>query len=1007
MHIIRHILLPTAMVTSALALPDGFEIHKFAGPPNADYPAGISTAANGDVYVSSDQNGSLGKGKDMGRIIRCRDTNSDGVADQFVHFIPKIDSPRGGHFVAGTLFLVHPPFLSHYRDIDGDGVSDETKLLVTGFGGGIEHPRGADHTTNGVRMGIDGWLYVAVGDFGMTHAKGADGTRYTLHGGGVARVRPDGSELEPYALMTRNICDTAISPQLDVFSRDNTNDGKGWNTRFHHHTALGDHGYPRLYKNFADEAITPLADYGGGSGTGSLWLNEPGFPGEFGDMLFSCDWTTGNIYYHPNKKEGASFKIEQKVFHKLPRATDIDVDGSSRLYFADWRGGGFTYKGKGKPVGMIQQVTATGTTSAKYQDPSNVKQPQLLTLLASPSGVQRLEAQREILKRGPNPDFAEGIFALAKDEQQSLPVRVAAIFTFKQLFGKESTHYLAELNTDPSIREFTLRAMSDRLSQLEGVPTELYTKALSDPNPRVILQAIIGLKRLNAKTSAKDILAASSNWNEQAGSPRLIHTATAALAALGNVKACLEATANPASRALALAALQRIHRHDAVNGLLKIVASTSDPELRIDTLTALSRLHYIDKPWDLKSWWGTRPDDRGPYFTPVEWEASPKILAALEAGFAMIPAEQQSSYLAMLAKNRIPVSKLNFPGLDPILTALSESKPNKQQLALLSDTAKDNKRPLGQRLECYQALSRTKPNLAMPFRLGVLAQWAEQINPPSEFTDAIDDFVNETQRGTEVDQLRMIAAKQSDAVSRIAWKSLLTVLNSPLAKDKSKQKVRSLIDENPREVGFFLAIAELKLSGFDQQIAVGLSFDNDELIAAAQAAKDAVSSASSDQTMVAEFPSQEVRTIVMKARGDVATGKRLFTSQGCIACHATDLKADQKGPYLGSSGSKFTRDYLIDSILDPNKVVSQGFQTVLFTMKNDALSMGFVTAEADGIIELRDAAGQPHKIKRADVIKEQHLPQSLMPPGLAASLSIEDFTSLIDYLSSMKSEATK
>ena len=45
-------------------------------------------------------------------------------------------------------------------------------------------------------MGIDGWLYIAVGDFGMTNARAADGSTYTLHGGGVVRVRPDGSELE-------------------------------------------------------------------------------------------------------------------------------------------------------------------------------------------------------------------------------------------------------------------------------------------------------------------------------------------------------------------------------------------------------------------------------------------------------------------------------------------------------------------------------------------------------------------------------------------------------------------------------------------------------------------------------------------------------------------------------------------------------------------------------------------------------------------------------------------
>ncbi|MCU0751394.1 MAG: hypothetical protein MUF13_17800 [Akkermansiaceae bacterium] len=362
------VLLPLALADVALGLPAGFQIREFAGPPNADYPAGITVAANGDVYVSSDQNGSLGHKKDFGRIIRCRDKDGDGKADDFIHFVPNVDSPRGGHFVGDTLYLVHPPFLSSFRDTNGDGVADEKKLLVTGLGGGIEHPRGADHTTNGVRMGIDGWLYISVGDFGTFPAKGTDGSSYTLQGGGVIRVRPDGTQVEPYALMVRNICDTAISPELDLFSRDNTNDGKGWNTRFHHFTALADHGYPRMYQNFADETIKPLADYGGGSGTGALWLDEPGFPEEFTNALFSTDWTTGTVHYHPWKKSGASYAVEQKTFEKLPRATDIDVDGNSRLYLADWRNGGFNFSGPGKPVGMISQVVFPGATPAKYTD---------------------------------------------------------------------------------------------------------------------------------------------------------------------------------------------------------------------------------------------------------------------------------------------------------------------------------------------------------------------------------------------------------------------------------------------------------------------------------------------------------------------------------------------------------------------------------------------------------------------------------------------------------------
>lgn len=51
--------------------------------------------------------------------------------------------------------------------------------------------------------------------------------------------------------------------------------------------------------------------------------------------------------------------------------------------------------------------------------------------------------------------------------------------------------------------------------------------------------------------------------------------------------------------------------------------------------------------------------------------------------------------------------------------------------------------------------------------------------------------------------------------------------------------------------------------------------------------------------------------VAMKAQGDPTIGEKLYTRQGCIACHAVDQKAVQKGPYLGAAGSKFAKDYLI------------------------------------------------------------------------------------------------
>ncbi|HEX7260775.1 MAG TPA: hypothetical protein VF258_03085, partial [Luteolibacter sp.] len=836
------ILLSFVAAGSAFAIPAGFEIRPFAEPPNVDYPTAISAAANGDIYVSSDQNGSLGHRKDFGRIIRCRDKDGDGKADEFVHFVPVMDSPRGGHFVGDTLYLIHPPFLSSYRDTNGDGVADEVKQLLSGLGGGIEHPRGADHTTNGVRMGIDGWLYVSVGDFGTTPAKGTDGSTLTLHGGGVIRVRPDGSKVEPYAVMVRNICDTAISPELDLFSRDNTNDGKGWNTRFHHYTALGDHGYPRLYQNFADEAIKPLADYGGGSGTGALWLSEPGFPAEFTDALFSADWTTGTIHYHPWKRTGASFKVEQKTFEKLPHAVDIDVDGNSHLYLADWRGGGFDFSGPGKPVGKIQQVVFPGLAPAKYEDVTKADDAALLKLLTSASAVQRLETQREILKRGKKPAFEAGVIAIAKDAKQSIAVRTAAIFTLKQLCGTASTKPLAALAADAAVREPALRAMTDSLAELEGVPVEIYVESLKDKNPRVVLQALVGLQRLKAQDRAPAIFAASREWKEEGESPRQLHTAMQTLVSLKNIPASLAAAGDPATRKLALLALGRIHDMATVDGLIALFTKSTDPDQRFDILATLARLSHKEKEWDLKSWWNTRPDDRGPYFEPVVWEGSAKIRPVLENGFGEIPKARQNDLLDIFGKNRLPLAELKLAGVDPVLTALSAKTLDSALLMLLVEAAKDAKRPYAQRLECYKALSKAGEKESMPFRIAVLAVWTQDPEKTAEVAQHVNDFVNSPQRGSQIGELRAIAAKQSNAVSCIAWKSLLTVLNSPLAKPEAKKLVQSEVDKNPREVGFFEAITELKLAGFDKQIEVGMNWDNAETVNAAKAAKAAVAS---------------------------------------------------------------------------------------------------------------------------------------------------------------------
>ena len=482
--------------------PDGFKVSLFAGPPMVNYPTCIAAAPTGEVFVGIDKNGSLDRGKNRGSIVRCIDKDGDGAADEITKFVPDVDSPRGLFYDNGTLWCLHPPDITAYYDRDGDGVAEESEVIVKGIAFDFTK-RPADHTSNGLRMGIDGWLYMAIGDFGFHGAVAKDGTKLQLRGGGIVRVRPDGSELELYAHGTRNTYDVAVDPFLNLFTRDNNNDGGGWGVRFSHIMQMAEYGYPSLFKNFQDEIMHPLADYGGGSGTGAMYLHEPGFAGPYGNALFTCDWGRNKIYYHPLEPAGATFKATQETFVTISRPTDMDVDGRSRLYLTSWRGGQYRYKGE--DVGYVVRLISPDKKQPEFPDLKKATDAELLKHLESPSYVCRLYTQREILRRKPTDQIVRGLEVLATGGAP-LYSKVAGLFTLKQLLKTKSHEALLRIAEEDDVREFALRALADRKSEIEGVPAKPFIKALSDSNPRVQVAALVGLARLGNKDAGEKML---------------------------------------------------------------------------------------------------------------------------------------------------------------------------------------------------------------------------------------------------------------------------------------------------------------------------------------------------------------------------------------------------------------------------------------------------------------------------------------------------------------------
>ncbi len=669
-----------ALGSSLATAADDLDVTQFADHKLTPSPACLTANANGDVYVGVDTNGSLKVQAGNGRIVKLIDSDNDGVVDDHIIFA-EVGDPRGLIAVGDDVFVLHSIYegekivrldLSKLTDADRDGKADGPPVpLIKGISTlKFNNARGVDHSTNGIAMGIDGWIYIAVGDFGFVDATDASGKKITMLGGGVVRVRPDGTEMEVYTHGLRNIYDVAIDPLMNIFTRGNTNDGGGWNVRFIHHIQSGQYGYPLLYMHFTEEIIPALVDVGGGSGTGAMYLDEPGWPEKYNKNPLMCDWGKNAVFIHEVTPDGPTFTQEMTPFASFSQPTDIAVDGSGRMYVSAWQGAG--YKGN-LNKGQVHRIIPKGWTYKAFPDVKKLASEHLVSGVYSESAVSRLACQYELLQRG-DVSVATQLLAATKDSSRSLESRVSSLFTYKQLLGQKANDELLALSADPTIREWALRAAADRKTQLDGVSTKPYLASLKDENPRVQAVAAIALGRIGDSTVADALVAKAippavpaKNGNEPGphATPHsavvIPHLASHALVELNAIDACLAAIGGESTVGV-LRALQIIYDPVVVDGLIAKHKASDDATLREQILTALARLYAKEAPYDGSWWWSTRPDTRGPVYVPEKWSESEKIASYFDevqaAGEAKLVSQLRSRFRWLETEKKENAEKL-------------------------------------------------------------------------------------------------------------------------------------------------------------------------------------------------------------------------------------------------------------------------------------------------------------------------------------------------------------
>ena len=140
--------------------------------------------------------------------------------------------------------------------------------------------------------------------------------------------------------------------------------------------------------------------------------------------------------------------------------------------------------------------------------------------------------------------------------------------------------------------------------------------------------------------------------------------------------------------------------------------------------------------------------------------------------------------------------------------------------------------------------------------------------------------------------------------------------------------------------------------------------------------------------------------------GDATAGERIFFhshSAGCYRCHQLDGRGGRVGPDLSTLADSFTRERLIDSIVQPSKEIAPQFVPwAIRTTDGRTLTGVLVFEELDGRQVYADSEGRLHTISPAEIEERQAQKVSIMPEGLVQQLTLQEFRDLLAFLSTRR-----
>jgi putative heme-binding domain-containing protein len=952
----------------ALQVADGFEVNLFAADPLLAKPIQMNFDSAGRLWLAcSESYPQIKPGqKANDKIIVLEDTDGDGKADKTRVFADGLLIPTGlepgdgGVYVGASTELLHlsrPP-LNQPSSPAGRGQGEgwgplRRRVVLSGFGTEDTH-----HIVHTLRWGNDGMLYFNQSIYIHSHIETPYGPR-RLGGGGVWQFRPE-------------------TQRLEVFAR-------GWWNPWGHH--FDRWGQSFVTDGAGTEGINPVIP--GASYTATprearvLQGLNPGHPKYCGCEILSGrhlpEAWRGNLITHDFRghrvcrftlaPEGSFYTATLQADlirsnHPAFRPVDVKMGPDGAIYIADWynpiiQHGEVDFRDPRRDVshGRIWRITAKGRPLVPRPRLVDAKTTELLEAFKAPEDWTRHHARRVLKERGKEvlPELKGWT---AKLDEETL--RLEALWTYQALDVVEPKLLASLLEAkDYRIRAAAVRVVSAWVERLSD-PLQLLTPRIADEHPQVRLEAVRALGRIpdvRAAELALQLLSKPIDKYLEYGlwltlrelEPHWLPALQAGRFVVANSRQLLFALQAADSRAVLRPLVELVHAGKAganETGVLAFIATLGGPQelaLLFERVLASSR--------------------------PIEERV--RLLEALEQA-----TRQRKVRPAGDLARLIPLLKSDKEDLQMVaarvagLWGLEAARPRLMELAE-ADKTRDAVR---------QAAVEGLTALGGKSSIAALEKLADAEGSPSRRRLALTALVRLDAKSA-ADRAASVLAKLSSEDAERVFEAFLQRKGGP-ARLASALRARKL----PADIARIGLRAARSTGRPDDGLAEALTKAGGLTFGA--------------RTL---SPKEMDATIAdVSRRGDPARGEAVFRrkDQVCLKCHALGGAGGQVGPDLSSIGASAPVDYLIDSLLQPNKAIKENYHSLLVTTKKGQQYSGIKVRETRTELVLRGSEDQEIAVPLKD-IEERSPGGSLMPDGLTDTLTRGELLDLVRFLSEL------